>query len=307
MPSFAAMTPLQRIHAHLAQLYAVPPRDEAEAVAIARRNFYPSALVEGLAPERAPGVIVEPASMGGVPGEWLRPPSLNLEGRLLYLHGGGWIAGSAAAYRHVTTRLAAESGVGTLAIDYRLAPEHPFPAALEDCLAAWRALVRLRITGPLWLAGDSAGGNLALLLAQTLLATGERLPNAIVTIGAGTDLTFSGASHTANAALDRNITRPALELMRRLYLAGGVVPEDPRVSPLFGRLEGLPPLLMHVGAEEVLLDDTLRFAERARAAGVSVKTKVWQGLPHVGAWWHHLLPEGRESLSEIGSFLRRHR
>lgn len=298
--------PLDRVHAHLAQLYATPPRDDAEAVAICRRLFYASALVGGLAPDEAPGVVVEPASLGGVPGEWLRPSTAGGGGRLLFIHGGGWIAGTAADYRHVTTWLAAESGLDTLAIDYRLAPEHPFPAALEDCLAAWRGLVRARVPGPLFVAGDSAGGNLALALALELKRLGEPLPAAIATIGACTDFTCSGESYRTRLALDRNVSPAAVALFRRCYLPPGLEPTDPRVSPLFGDLAGLPPLLMHVGDHEVLLDDTLRFAEKARAAGVAVATRVWPGSPHVAEWWHHILPEGRRSLAEIGAFLRRH-
>jgi len=298
-------TPLERVHAHLAQLYATPPRDDAEAVAVGRRLFHASALVEGLVPENAPGVLVEPASLGGIPGEWLRPAAAGGEGRLLYLHGGGWVAGTAADYRHVTSWLAAESGLGTLAIDYRLAPEHRFPAALEDCLAAWRGLLRARVPGPLCLAGDSAGGNLALALALELKRLGERLPDAIATIGAGTDLTCAGESYRTRAALDRCLTPAAVAFYRRCYLPPGQDPTDPRVSPLFGDLAGLPPLLLHVGDWEVLLDDTTRFAAKARAAGVAVTLKVWPESPHVAEWWHHILPEGRRSLAEIGAFFRR--
>ena len=298
-------TPLERVHAHLAQLYATPPQDDAEAVAIARRLFFASALVEGLAPENAPGVIVEPASLGGVPGEWLRPAAAGGAGRLLYIHGGGWVAGTAADYRHMTTWLAAESGLATLAIDYRLAPEHRFPAALEDCLAAWRGLLRAKTPGPLFVAGDSAGGNLALAMTLELKRLGERLPDAIATIGACTDFTCAGESYRTRVALDRNVTPAAVQLFGRCYLAPGQDPADPRVSPLFGDLAGLPSLLMHVGDYEVLLDDTTRFAAKARAAGVAVTGKVWPASPHVAEWWHHILPEGRQSLAEIGAYFRR--
>lgn len=298
--------PLQRVHAHLAKLYATPPKDDAEAIATGRRLFYGSTLVEGLAPDEAPGVIVEAASVGGVPGEWLRPSAAGGSGRLLYIHGGGWVAGTAADYRHMTSWLAAESGFATLAVDYRLAPEAPFPAGLEDCLAAWRGLVRARTPGPLFVAGDSAGGNLALALALELKRLGERLPDAIATIGACTDLTASGESHRTRAEVDRNVTAAGVALYIRSYLPAGQDPRDPRVSPLFGDLSGLPPLLMHVGDFEVLLDDTLRFAAKAEAAGVQVTTKVWPESPHVAEWWHHILPEGRQSLHEIGRFFRTH-
>ncbi len=295
---------LARVHAHLAKLYATPPKDDAEAIASGRRLFYSSSLVEGLVPDEAPGVIVEAASVGGVPGEWLRPAAAGGSGRLMYIHGGGWVAGTAASYRHMTSWLAAESGLGTLAVDYRLAPEHRFPAGLDDCLAAWRGLVRAQVPGPLFLAGDSAGGNLALALALELKRLGERLPDAMATIGACTDFTMSGESYQTRLAVDRSVTPAAVALYARNYLPAGQDPQDPRVSPLFGDLAGLPPLLMHVGDFEVLLDDTLRFAAKAEAAGVAVTTQVWPESPHVAEWWHHILPEGRQSLHEIGRFFR---
>ncbi|MGH6719986.1 MAG: alpha/beta hydrolase, partial [Alphaproteobacteria bacterium] len=252
-----------------------------------------------------------PVTAGGVPGEWVVTPDSDPDHRLLWCHGGGWIACRPADYRNITSTLAQETGAAVLAIDYRLAPEHPYPAGLDDGVAAYRWL---RANGPggpgaarsLWVAGDSAGGNLTLALLLRLKAAAEPQPNAAATLGAATDLTGASPSMTTRAALDPMVSLDGLRTLARLYVMGAAALTDPFVSPLYGELAGLPPLRMHAGEREVLVDDTLRFAERARAAGVHVEAKVWPEMIHVFEGFCHVLPEGRQSLAEIGAFLRAH-
>jgi acetyl esterase/lipase len=246
-----------------------------------------------------------------VAAEWVLTPRSDPDRRLLWIHGGGWVACHPVDYRNINEVLAHEAGASVLAIDYRLAPEHPFPAGLDDCAAAYRWL---RDNGPkgrararsLWVAGDSAGGNLTLALLLRLKREGATLPAAAATLGAATDLTGASPSMVTRADADVMVSKAGLGRVARLYVQDGTPLNDPLVSPLNGDLRGLPPLRMHVGDREVLLDDTLRFAERARAAGVHVETQVWPDMIHVFEGFCHMLPEGRASLGAIAAFLRAH-
>jgi len=304
----------QRVLAHIERRYGAPadaPIDDADFVAASRAANEGYADVDGIAPALAPTTRVVPVAAGGVPAEWVLTPETRPDQRLLWIHGGGWIACAPVDYRNITETLARETGAAVLAIDYRLAPEHPYPAGLDDCFAAYRWL---RANGPdgagaarvQWVAGDSAGGNLTLALLLRLKAAGAPLPAAAATLGAVTDLTGACREDVVLPAPDPMISAEGVHAMARLYAQGKTPLGDPFVSPLYGELAGLPPIRMHVGEREVLIEDTRKFAARARAAGVQVEAKVWPEMIHVFEGFCHMLPEGRRSLAEIGAFLRAH-
>jgi acetyl esterase/lipase len=246
-----------------------------------------------------------PCEVGGRPAEWVDAAGARDDRVLLYLHGGGYCIGSINTHRTLAADLSRAAGVRVLVIDYRLAPEHPFPAAVEDAVAAYRFLLdagcdRRRLA----IAGDSAGGGLT---AATLLALRDRdlpLPAAAALLSPWLDLSQSGESMTTCAALDPMVQRDPLQRMADAYLAGAD-PATPLASPLFADLRHLPPLLIHVGTAETLLDDARRFAARATAAGVEATLEVWDDMIHV---WHAfgMLPEARDAQARVGEFLRRH-
>ena len=304
----------QRVLTHLRELFATrvaDPNDVEAVVAANRALIRHYARVDGQSPQLGPGTVVSATQAGGVPAEWLRAEGADRDRRLCWIHGGAWISGRAADYRHVAESLSRVVGASVLSLDYRLAPEHPFPAGLDDCHDAYRWMLANGPEGPqqargAWIAGDSAGGNLTLALLLRLRDSRRRLPLAAATIGAATDLTASGASMRSRTAVDPIISKRGVDYVAHLYVQNDTPLADPLVSPLFGELGGLPPVLMHVGDRETLLDDTLRFAERARAAGSPVEAKVWPEMLHVFEVFCHLLPEARESLAEIGAFLLRH-
>lgn len=222
---------------------------------------------------------------------------------MLYLHGGGYIAGNPQTHRAITARLAHRLGVAVFALDYRLAPEHPYPAALEDALAAWRWLLDGGWRADrLWLAGDSAGGGLALALMLACRQQGLPLPMATALFSPWTDLTCSGAAITENAKRCAWFTAQQLDFAAGLY-AGGHAASDPLISPLLGDLSGLPPLLVHVSDSELLRDDSLRLEAKARAAASPVRLRVWHGLPHAWPNFAGLMPEGDACLEDTASAL----
>jgi acetyl esterase/lipase len=256
---------------------------------------------------------VEPIEVDGVACEWIQAPGADPNRRLLYIHGGGWTAGSLDSHRPLSARISAASGCAVLAVDYRLAPENAFPAGLEDCLTAYQWVRENGPGGPgattsVFIAGDSAGGNLTLC---TLLASQDRgipLPNAAIPLSAATDLTGSGESFQTRADVDPIIPSDpaALQIMEAVYCQGNAKLDDPLVSPLFGDLAGLPPLLIQVGDAEVLLSDSTRLAERAKDAGVDVTLEVWDEMPHVWQAFAGFLPEADEAIERIGAFVRAH-
>lgn len=248
-----------------------------------------------------------PVEAGWPGGELVRwPDAGETSPVLLYLHGGGYIACSPETHRPLVGSLVRRIGGTAWVPRYRLAPEHPFPAGLHDAQAAYRWLVERRGVEParLVIAGDSAGGGLALALALSLRGEGLPQPAAIVAFSPWADLTASGAS------LDENTDRCAMfagDTIRRaatLY-PGDASPEDPLVSPVFGDYRGVAPLLLHAGADEVLRDDAVRVAERARAAGVDVTLRLWPRVPHAWQFFPAVLPEARESLDEVRAFVAR--
>lgn len=248
-------------------------------------------------------VEFQPVTAGGVPAEWTRVPGAARDRAVLYLHGGGYCIGSIATHRQLVAGLSQAAGAQVLSLDYRLAPEHPHPAAVEDATAAYRWLVREGLRPQrLAIAGDSAGGGLTLAALLALRDAGDPLPAAGVCLSPWTDMTASGESMTSKAAVDPMVQRPALLQMAAAYVGTGD-PRGPLVSPLFARLEGLPPLLLQVGTAETLLDDSTRLAERARAAGVEVTLEAWDEMIHVFQAFAFLLPEARQAIERIGSFL----
>jgi acetyl esterase/lipase len=243
----------------------------------------------------------------GLDGEWIEPIATDHPARrrcILYLHGGAYIAMSARTHRAVTSRLAGWSETRLFALDYRLAPEHPFPAALDDALAAWRALIAAG-TPPsrMVVAGDSAGGGLALALLIALRDARETMPAAAVVFSPWTDLAATGASIVANDAADPLFFGSWIGPTARHYL-GRTAATHPLVSPVYADLTGLPPLLIQVGDSEVLLDDSRRVAENAARAGVDATLRVWPGVPHGWQIFAPILPEGRAALRDAGAFIR---
>jgi monoterpene epsilon-lactone hydrolase len=247
---------------------------------------------------------------GGVPAYWVAASGSSPERRILYLHGGGWVAGGFGSHGSHAARLAAATGCAVLFPEFRLAPEHPFPAALEDARSAYHWMRQhgpdgARPASAVFVGGDSGGGGLALALLLALRDRREPLPAAAFAFSAVTDLTCSGGSMQTRAAHDIVINPKIVPEAAALY-CGAADPRSPLVSPLFGEPAGLPPLLLQVGDAEVMRSDSTRFAERARAAGVDVELEVWPEMFHSFQLCAPVLPEGREALEHVARFVRRH-
>jgi epsilon-lactone hydrolase len=271
-----------------------------QAIEQARAQY--DTLLESVSPHN--DVNSEAGTLGGVPGIWVRPANSRPGQAILHLHGGWFNLGSANAYRHLVGQIAARAGVQAFVPDYRLAPEHPFPAATDDVLACYRALAESGIRR-IAITGDSAGGNLALILASRV--TGEAFSANAPLVGIAllspvTDLTLSGASYETRSEADPFFTRPQVAALVRSYL-GSADAKQPLASPLNGQLAGLPPVRIHLGDDEVLLDDSLRYAERAVAAGVDVRADVWMAMPHGFPTNIGRLKAAAQSLDAVGAFL----
>lgn len=251
-----------------------------------------------------PDVVAEPTTVDGVPAEWVSTPEAHEDRAVLYLHGGGYVMGSLNSHRDLAGRVSRAAGARVLNLDYRLAPEHPHPAAVEDATAAYRALVADGYEpGDVAIAGDSAGGGLTVATLVTLRDQGDPLPAAGVCISPWVDLEGVGDSMTTKADVDPMVQRDPLVRMAGFYL-GDLHPRTPLAAPLYADLAGLPPLLIQVGTAETLLDDSTRIAERARDAGVDVTLEVWDEMIHVFHAFAPILPEGQEAIDKIGEFLR---
>jgi len=265
-----------------------------------RANWERDSLLEAL-PE---GARYSAVIAGGVSSEWTEMPGADPRRVLLLLHGGGYNAGSPLIYRKLAANLARATGFRVLTPDYRLSPEHVFPAAVEDAEAAYDWLIEQgRSPDDIVIAGDSAGGGLTLSLLLALRAAGKPMPKAAVVMAPWTDLTVSSPSYESLRHLDPIIRRENLLEAARWY-AGPGDPANPMMSPLFADLKALPPLLIHAGGSEVMVDDSRRFAERARLAGVDVTEKIWPGLWHVFQTACPAVPEAVEAIDEIGAFVR---
>jgi epsilon-lactone hydrolase len=255
----------------------------------------------------APDVVCTPVDAGGVPAEWSVAPGSDPGRVLLFFHGGGFCSGSLVSHRRLVTEAGRAGGMRTLAIAYRLAPEHPYPAALDDAVAAWRFLRQASIAADaIAVGGDSAGANLAVSLVKRLKAQGEPGPGCAWLISPWVDLSQSGATLATKDAEDPLIHKGYLDELAQAYAGPGLARTDPRVSPLFADLAGLPPTLIQVGSAETLLDDAVRFAGRAGAAAVRVRLDVWPEMIHAFPLWNGGLAEGRRALAEAGAFMRTH-
>ena len=284
------------VRAHLAKL---PPADSLTTAE--RRAQYERA--EKVFPTPS-DVKVERVNAPVAPAEWLRPPSAELGRVVLYLHGGGYVIGSPRSHRHLAAAIAGAAGASAVLLDYRLAPEHPFPAAVEDATAAYRWLLDQAIAPErIVIAGDSAGGGLTVATLLALREARVPLPAGGVCISPWVDLTCSGASYRTMAEADPIVRRAGVEEMALAYL-GATSPRTPLASPLFANLRGLPPLLIHVGSDEVLLDDAVQLAERARAAGVDVTLDIYERMIHVWHWFLPMLDEAQTAVEAIGRFVR---
>jgi len=284
------------VRAHLAKL---PPSDSLTTAE--RRAQYERA--EKVFPT-SPDVKVERVNVPAAPAEWLRPPSAAPGRVVLYLHGGGYVIGSPRSHRHLAAAIAGAAEASALLLDYRLAPEHPFPAAVEDATAAYRWLLEQAVVPQhIVIAGDSAGGGLTVATLLALREARVPLPAGGVCISPWVDLSCGGASYGTKADADPIVRRSGVEEMARAYL-GATPPRTPLASPLFADLRGLPPLLIHVGSDEVLLDDAVQLAERAKAAGVDATLEVYERMIHVWHWFLPMLDEAQAAVEAIGRFVR---
>lgn len=281
-----------------------PVHDEMASARLVRSVFEPP---EFLRPALPKGVEITPVNEGGLRGEWVEWP-LETEApqqTVYYLHGGGYIACSPVTHRGLTSHLSRAAKARVFALDYRRAPEHKFPAALEDAVNGYRLLLETGLKPhQIIIGGDSAGGGLA---AATLIALRDRglpLPAAAFLLSPWTDLAATGRSLVTNEELDPMLSGKVAAQLARLYY-GTASPRDPLVSPLYGDLIGLPPLLIYVSDTEVLLDDSTRLAERAQKHGVKVDLRIRHNLPHVWpVFVAFKLPEARQTIGEIAEFIK---
>ncbi len=278
----------------------IASRTRATEIAQMRKDIDARGLNFGL-----PGdVTVEPVSANGVPAEWTSTPGADTTKAILYLHGGGYVIGSLDSHRHVVAEAGRAAGCRTLAIDYRMAPEHPFPAAVEDSVAAYRFLLDSGIAASsIAIAGDSAGGGLVVGAILAIRDAGLALPGCAWCISPWVDMEALGQSFTDRAATDPTVQAPTIKFMAQTYLAGAD-PRHPHAAPHYGDLRGLPPILIQVGACETLLDDSIQLARAAGIADVIVDLQIWPEMIHVWHLYHPILAAGKRAIASGGSFVR---
>lgn len=247
----------------------------------------------------------ESQSIAGVECQWITAPSATRDRMFVYLHGGGYLVGSPRSHFDLIARISAASGAAGLAIDYRLAPEHKFPAAIEDVVAVGDWLASHGTTSKIAFVGDSAGGNLALAAALALRDKGGLRPSAMVLLSPWTDMELRGESYESRRERDPIHKRQMLGVNAGNYL-GDANPADPLASPLNADLAGLPPMLIQVGEREIIFDDSSELAIRANAAGVNARLEEWDGMIHVFQQFAEELPQAREAIARIGAFLSEH-
>ena len=286
-------------HESIVAMFANAPVSEAPDLASQRDSF------EAMTAEfpLAPGTEVTPSDADGVPVEWVSAPAADAQKVMLYLHGGGYVLGSAATHRSLASRLSAACATRVLVLDYRLAPEHPFPAAVDDALTVYRwALAEGVTVDKMAIAGDSAGGGLALALLVAIRDAGLPMPACAVCLSPWVDLEGTGATVAPGAVDDPMVTLAGIQGMAEAY-AGGQLGAS-LASPLHADLSELPPLLIQVGTREILLDDARRIASKAKAAGVSVTLEEEEGLIHVFQLFPNV-PESEQALARVGAFIGR--
>ena len=284
--------------AKLRELIASRPR--ATELAQRRRDIDARGRKFGLAAD----VTVEKVNANGVPAEWTSTPDADADSALLYVHGGGYVIGSLDSHRHLVSELGRAAGARALALEYRLAPEHPFPAAVQDTVAGYRFLLSSGIApNRIAIAGDSAGGGLVVGAMLAIREAGLKLPGCGWCISPWVDMESAGASFTDLAAVDPTVQKAAILEMAAHYL-GGADPRSPQAAPIHGDLRGLPPLLIQVGSAETLLDDALQLARVAGAADVFIDLQVWPEMIHVWHLYHPMLRAGRRAIEAGGAFVR---
>jgi acetyl esterase/lipase len=248
---------------------------------------------------------VEKITLNSISAEWICAKDASEDMVVLFLHGGGYNAGSPNTHRELAANISMASGAKVLLPDYRLAPEHPFPSSLEDATSVYRWLLNTGLTGKnIAIVGDSAGGGLSIATSISLRDTGEPSPASIVCLSPWTDLEMSGNSIKTHAEIDPMLNLKFLKIMASNYI-GDADPRSPLISPIHADLKGISPLLIHVGSDEMLLDDSTRIAEKAKNAGVDIRLKIYNQMWHV---WHlnaRLMPEAKNAIEELGSFIRR--
>ena len=253
----------------------------------------------------ADDVELTAVDVNGVPGEYSIVRGSDPSRVLMFFHGGGYCSGSIRSHRRLVTEAGRAAGMRTLAVGYRLAPEHPFPAAYDDALTAWRFLRKQGIpAAQIAVGGDSAGAGLTLGLVGRLRAAHEEVPACAWLISPWTDLTMSGATLVTKAAIDPLIHKEYLNELADAYLPAGVDRKDPCVSPLYANLRGFPAMLIQAGSDETLLDDATRLAAQAGAADVAVTLEIWPHMIHAWPLWNAHLEDGRRALASAGSFIR---
>lgn len=249
-------------------------------------------------------VTVQPVTANGVQAEWTSTPTADPSTVILYLHGGGYVLGSLQSHRHLVAEAGRAAGARTLALHYRLAPEHPFPAPVEDTVAAYRYLLDNGIRpNRIALAGDSAGGGLVVGALLAIREAGLPLPACGWCISPWVDMEALGQSFTDSAATDPNVQKATILMMAQWYL-GGADPRHPHVAPIYGDLRGLPPLLIQVGAAETLLDDSIALARKAGMADVPVDLQIWPEMIHIWHIYFPMLAAGRRAIAAGGTFVR---
>lgn len=274
--------------------------DWATSLPEVRRNAEKSSKMFGKLPK---GIEAFPVAIGGLSAEWIQPPQGVKDKVILYFHGGGYVLGSIEAHRGIVAKFVKGSGVAALSFNYRLAPENPFPAALDDGVAAYRWLLTEGVAASrIVFAGDSAGGGLCLATLVALRDQGIPLPAAAVTLSPWTDLKNTGESLRTNAKSCLAPTDSWVACSR--HYAGEMDPGLPWISPLYADLHGLPPLLVYAGSDETLLDDSTRFAAKAKEAGVDVTLKVGDGMCHCYPACAPLFPEATQAMNEIFAFVK---
>jgi epsilon-lactone hydrolase len=252
-------------------------------------------------------IELKPVRIGEIEAEWSTAPGVDATRVLLFFHGGGYCSGSIISHRRMVTEAGRAANATTLAVAYRLAPEHPFPAAYDDALAAWRYLRAQGFDASrIAVAGDSAGGGLTLALAMCLREIGDAMPGCLWLCSPWTDLTMSGPTITTKDAVDPLIHKAYLEELATAYAPTAAGRKDPRVSPLFADMKGLPPTLIQVGSNETLLSDSARLAEAAGASNVSVTLEIWPHMIHAWHLWNARLKDGQRALVHAGRFISAH-
>lgn len=250
------------------------------------------------------GVSTEAVDVDGVPAEWVVASNAEANRVILYLHGGGYVLGSIASHRGLAANLSKATQGRVLLIDYRLAPEHPFPAAVEDATTAYRWLVKDGVDpARLTVAGDSAGGGLTVATLVALRESGDSLPAAGVCISPWVDMEAIGESMTTRSGRDPMVQREGLLNFAGMYL-NGADPRSPLAAPLYADLKGIPPLLIQVGTAETLYDDSIRLVERARESGVDAVMEPWDEMVHIWLMFAPFLPEGQQAVERIGEYMR---